>query len=571
MRKFITTSLLGCIYLFSYSQAPAPDFTVTTNKGQEISLYADYLDKGTTVVLELFWEGCPPCNTFAPFVGDVYKDWGNGMDSVEFIAMDIMALETDENVTIFQERHGHTWPGVSAEGGSLDALAGFIDGTYGRFIKTPTMIVIAPDGTVAFDVTGFDFDIEGSAILSEAIAQSRILKVELATINGTVTNVEQVPINNVTLRFEGAALESLGSVDVTADTAGRFSLADLPINQTYTVTPSKMGAIDNGITTFDLVLMSKHILGVTPFTDTTQIIAADVNLSGSVTTFDIVQVRRVILGLTDSLNAGSWRFLPHQIELASLNDLSELSFVGIKTGDVNHSANLSLFTTAEPRSIKRTLPLIVPDKKVKAGEIVLVPFKTATANTLTGFQYTLDFDATVLDLIDFSSTTLPNFSQENGNTRHKDKGQIAMSWFTTKNTTPKDLFTLQFRAKKEGQLSELLALSNAITTIEAYTKAEEVVDLALQFQPASQQTIVNVFPNPITKTLNITVDLQQQQDLQIDLLSVEGKIIQQSTTQVAVGKQTITLPISTSLEAGMYLLKITGAEGILLLEKLIRK
>ena len=572
MRQFISTLLFCCTYLFSLSQAPAPDFTVTTNKGQELSLYADYLDKGTTVVLELFWEGCPPCNEFAPFLGDLYKDWGDGMDGVEFIALDVLAIETDENVTIFQERHGHTWPGVSAEGGSLIALEGFIDGTYGRYVGTPTMIIISPDGTVAFNVNGFKRDAEGIALLNDGIAQSRIPKIELATVSGTITNAEQAPIINVTLHFEGTGSESMTPVDIGVDTLGRFSLADLPVNQAYTVTPSKMGAIDNGITTFDLVLMSKHILGVTPFTDTTQIIAADVNLSGSITAFDIVQVRRIILGLTDTLNAGAWRFLPEQIELASLNDLSELSFVGIKTGDVNHSADLSLFTTAEPRSAELTIPIIVQDKKVQAGEIISIPFTRATNNALIGFQYTLDFDAETLELIEFSSTTLPNFSQENLNIRHKDKGHIAMSWFDTQNPAPTDLFTLQFRAKQAGQLSELLSLSNVITKVEGYTKTEEVVDVVLQFSPISNNANVQVFPNPIaTANLNITTNLQEGQALKIALLSMDGKVIQQDKKQVTEGEQTIQLPISTSLETGMYLLKITGVDGLQVYEKLIRK
>lgn len=575
MRQIIFTLIFCCISLLTYAQAPAPNFTVTTSKGQEISLYADYLDKGTTVVLELFWEGCPPCNSFAPFLSDLYKDWGNGMDSVEFMALDVMPLETDNHVNTFQERHGHTWPGVSAEGGSLEALAGFIDGTYGRYLGTPTMIVISPDGTVAFNVNGFKRNTEGIALLNEAIAQSRIPKPALVTVNGTVSNAEQTPIANVTLRFEGSGIDSLNPVDITVDTAGRFSLADLPVNQTYTVTPSKTGAIDNGLTTFDLVLMSKHILGVTPFTDTTQVIAADVNLSGGVTTFDIVQVRRIILGLADTLKAGSWRFLPEQITLESLNDLSDLSFVGIKVGDVNRSADFSLFTTAEPRSTKRTIPLIVADKKIQAGEIVTVPF-TSVAKKLTGFQYTLDFDATVLELVDIASSTLPNFGSENLNIRRKDKGQIAMSWFHTENTNPTELFTLQFRAKQDGQLRDLLSLSNAITKVEAYTKAEGIVNLALEFVLAVEEfndRSISLFPNPLASDLlKVGFHLQKPKNIQIDLLSIDGKEIQQVTRQVvAAGKQTLNLPIATSLEAGIYLLKISDEADGIVYKKLVKK
>ncbi|MBL7809182.1 MAG: hypothetical protein JNN28_15280, partial [Saprospiraceae bacterium] len=63
-----------------------------------------------------------------------------------------------------------------------------------------------------------------------------------------------------------------------------------------------------GVTTYDLVLMSKHILALEPFTSLYQSVAADVNRSKSVTTFDIVETRKLILGIYDTFpNAPAWR------------------------------------------------------------------------------------------------------------------------------------------------------------------------------------------------------------------------------------------------------------------------
>lgn len=47
----------------------------------------------------------------------------------------------------------------------------------------------------------------------------------------------------------------------------------------------------NGVSTYDLSLITKHILGLAPFSSPYKLIAADVNNSRSVTTLDVIQLR----------------------------------------------------------------------------------------------------------------------------------------------------------------------------------------------------------------------------------------------------------------------------------------
>ena len=64
------------------------------------------------------------------------------------------------------------------------------------------------------------------------------------------------------------------------------------------------------MSTFDLVLISKHILGINTFDSPYKHIAADVNQSGSITAFDLVQLRQLILNITTEFsNNDSWRFV----------------------------------------------------------------------------------------------------------------------------------------------------------------------------------------------------------------------------------------------------------------------
>ena len=114
----------------------------------------------------------------------------------------------------------------------------------------------------------------------------------------------------------------------------------------------------NGVTTYDAVLMTRHILNIELLDSPYKIIAADINRSQTVTTFDIVEMRKLILSIyTNYPNNSSWRFVkadyvfPNPLnpwsqvfpEVVNLNNLDdhflEGDFIGIKIGDMNGSAN----------------------------------------------------------------------------------------------------------------------------------------------------------------------------------------------------------------------------------------
>lgn len=127
--------------------------------------------------------------------------------------------------------------------------------------------------------------------------------------------------------------------------------------------PSKDFDPLNGVTTFDMLLISRHILGIELLDSPYKLIAADVNQDGQVTLLDIITIRRLILGITDELpNGKSWRFIPVNYEFpnpanpfqedfpeyivtpAIFNSFpveSAFQFIGIKIGDVNFSADPS--------------------------------------------------------------------------------------------------------------------------------------------------------------------------------------------------------------------------------------
>ncbi|MBL7809104.1 MAG: hypothetical protein JNN28_14890 [Saprospiraceae bacterium] len=114
----------------------------------------------------------------------------------------------------------------------------------------------------------------------------------------------------------------------------------------------------NGVTTYDLALISKHILGLEPLNSPYKMLAADVNQDGKITTFDVLLLRKLILGLIPNLPQGkAWRFMPRSFMFPNPADPfaspvpdriispntnwppnNFYEFRGIKIGDVNNSA-----------------------------------------------------------------------------------------------------------------------------------------------------------------------------------------------------------------------------------------
>jgi large repetitive protein len=141
--------------------------------------------------------------------------------------------------------------------------------------------------------------------------------------------------------------------------SGAYQFKTLAKNGKYTITPQLDKDPRNGVTTFDLVLVQKHILGIGPLENPYRMIAADVNDSKSISTADLIQMRKVILNLDPSFKGlPSWRFVAAKFKFSDVrnpwagafpeqhivNDLSEkvqADFVAIKLGDVNGSAVIS--------------------------------------------------------------------------------------------------------------------------------------------------------------------------------------------------------------------------------------
>lgn len=208
-----------------------------------------------------------------------------------------------------------------------------------------------------------------------------------------------------------------------------------------------------GVSTFDLVLINRHILGIQNFNGPNIWVAGDANQSSSITTIDIAFIRQCILGIINQFpnSTNSWRYVKEsyvysnlQSPLASLpspftanlidvpNPPSGVygNFYAIKTGDVNLNCDCSDF-----RMPSQEAWLHMETEKATEEE-VRVELRLHTPVNAIALQFALQFDP---ELFQFKGI-VPN--EENGvgmdafSVERASKGELRFAWFPHDGVTP---------------------------------------------------------------------------------------------------------------------------------------
>jgi hypothetical protein len=242
---------------------------------------------------------------------------------------------------------------------------------------------------------------------------------------------------------------------------GSYSFPSLAVGLGYAVSLARPDdtPLCNGVSTLDIALIRRHILGTAPLSSPYQLLAADVEGSGTISTVDIALIRRLILGITNTFPAGLWRFVPadyvfpdaaHPWSAPAQRWYSGLmanedgqDYVAIKLGDVNGSW---VCPGAGPQAIAQAGASAAskPDAKAKvelppvrcsASGQVAEPGRRAGVRVslgglagLSSAQFTLGWDAAVLRYAGVGDFGLPGLEEGNFGTAFTDSGKLAFSW-----------------------------------------------------------------------------------------------------------------------------------------------
>ncbi len=372
---------------------------------------------------------------------------------------------------------------------------------------------------------------------------------------------EGVEDANVKLAGIGPNGQAISLNDLT-DNLGTymFPSGTVPVGSNFSIAPLKDDNPLNGVSTFDLVQINKHILGIQPLNSPYKMIAADANHSNSITTFDVVEIRKLILGIYSSFpNNTSWRFVnkdfvfpdpknPFTVQFPETVDITDMQFgltdefVSIKVGDVNNTAIPNSFATVDDRSAG-TLYFDLDDRDVKAGETFDVHFKSAEKTA--GYQFTLNTGGLeVLEIIPGERMKTDNFAVFNDAVTASVDGDAGE-------------FSIRFRASRSGQLSRMIGFSNRITRAESYTETGDRNEVALRFNGAAGPVVTSAgfellqnTPNPLKSTTSISFNLPEATGATLTISNAEGRILKVLKGNYAKGFNTVTLN-RADLEAGI--------------------
>jgi uncharacterized Zn-binding protein involved in type VI secretion len=363
---------------------------------------------------------------------------------------------------------------------------------------------------------------------------------------------------------------------MTTGANGEFQF-NLSVGGDYTITPEKNINPLNGVSTYDLVLISKHILGIAKFDSPYKYIAADVNKSGSITAFDMVQLRQLILNITSEFpNNSSWRFVDSKYEFTSENPAAEnfnefmsinnlegtmnnVDFVATKIGDINGNATSNSLLGAESRTTNGTMSLNVADRFVEAGQTVEVAFNAADIASVEGYQFTMNFNG--LELVELTEGVA---KAANFNTNLSNRGMISTSW-NGEATANEELFKLTFKATSTGLLSELVSISSDLTSAEAYNTAGELMDVNIDFNSSNVSAAFGLnqnTPNPFNAETVIGFNLPQAGAATLKVMDVQGKVLRTIEGDYAKGYNQVSLNAKTLGATGILYYQLESADNI---------
>ena len=422
----------------------------------------------------------------------------------------------------------------------------FIDLGGGHILKDFTTVTVTlQDNAGACDGFGDGQNTAQSAFISGSIRTE---------------NADAVPDIEVGLLGGNQGANALDAT--STDAAGSYAFPAMPVGGEYIIDPVSNNDYLNGVTTLDLVLIQRYILGMADLGSAYKIISADINNDRNVSAIDLVDLRSVILGVTSEFtNNESWRFidadfkfsdntnplsepLSEQYDISSLSTNMNVNFIGLKVGDVNGSVDAAS-TLAQSRSV---FAIELADVSYKAGDIISVPVKVAKAINTVGLQFTAQFDKSNLIFAGVDSDELSILPEHIGFSRVND-GMITVSWNEV-NAQRIDangsLMTFNFKAIQSGKLSEMLSINSAITTAEIYNAQMETMDIVTTYNTNSDLVAAGFelyqnTPNPFADQTMFTFKLPQASNATLSIFDVTGKLVKVTRGSFDKGINTIEL------------------------------
>lgn len=386
-------------------------------------------------------------------------------------------------------------------------------------------------------------------------------------VNGLISRKDGKSIPNALVNIENDKQEKISST--LTDLEGKYSFQTISLNNTYKVSVEREDDILNGISTYDIVLIQRHILGKTSFSSPFEILAADVNNSQSITARDISDLRKVILGVTDKFPSEKiWTFVNSKTNFSDVSnpwdakgeiefkdlieDFSHLDFVGVKKGDVDNSATLNKVQT--PKTRTSSILWNIGEPMPNNGHF-LYPVISTVGMTMEGFQTALKGNG----IVSIVSGAVP-FEDWNYNNQ---KGILSISWnapnaiVISENTVLFYIETetnqMQWEQVEASRFTHEIYLNDVVSNLILSRNSNIGGDYSMKLGQNE--------PNPFQENTIIPIEVNVASTIYFSVFDVSGKLIFAKTIGLHVGKNYIQVDHSNLLGEGIYFYKVEGNKG----------
>lgn len=374
--------------------------------------------------------------------------------------------------------------------------------------------------------------------------------IEMVNLEGIINSASSGSVENVQVSLNGSSPEF--PLIYMTDETGHFIFNDIATLFDYELAPYKNDDMLNGVSTLDIVLAQRHILGLTSLDSPYKVIAADADNSQHISANDLVILRRLILGQITEFpnNQTSWRFVAknHQfvntqqpfpfLEKMTFAPLTQdernMDFVGVKIGDLNGNVKPNYIQSVETRSSEN---LRFTYEYADDGRTIAI--RAENFENILGFQSTLNIPGARIVSI---SRGVLDITEENVNQFYFDRGIVAMSWNVEEpsNINSEDvLFTIHLQDVTNASPE----LNSAITKSEAYDETLTTMDVSIA--PFGSQVggfkLYQNSPNPFNHSTTIKFELPTSGKVTLRVFDVLGKVLTMRQDELSKGIHEISL------------------------------
>ncbi len=377
-------------------------------------------------------------------------------------------------------------------------------------------------------------------------------------IKGQVYTEEKVKISDTKVSIDGGETDDYLMTNVD----GQYYFTDLAKYNNYELLPVKDTDHSQGITTLDLVLIQRHILGIKQLDSPYKMIAADVNNSHNITAADLVELRKLILGVQSKFSKNtSWRFVDatyafsdnsnpwpfaERLNYEELSTSMEHSdFIAVKIGDVNGTVSQNIQGQTVSRNNNK-LNLYFDEYDVKANEIITIPIMAENLSNYIGMQWTIEL-STDMEYMGFESVDLPLGNDHMALVEKNGRKYLTLSYDEQSGITLPEgsvLFNIICRPIRNSKISELLWMNDAVTTSEAYPIEEVPSSIGLSSRNIKTETnsfFMQNHPNPFKDETIIQFSLSEKSPVVLSIFDASGSMVSKSNDIYNAGNHTLVL------------------------------